>query len=129
MKQNHLCFLLKSHLLLHNQFRYCIQNNSANDRVFFIGFMLRYHPASKKKLKLLNDQKLVKSFLQGLNLEAGFHIGIPMKIIRIHMRPKKTLGGGVINTINHELDLIQYFFGEPTLISLTTKSKCWRSRY
>ena len=83
--------------------------------------MLRYHPAVKKIKKLLNDQKIGKIFSARFEFGSWLPYWHPNENYKNSYASKKTLGGGVINTINHELDLIQYFFGEPTNI-MTTKS-------
>jgi len=98
-----------------------VKNNWANDRVFFIGFMLRYHPAVKKIKTLLDNKKIGKIFSARFEFGSWLPNWHPYEDYKKSYASKKTLGGGVINTINHELDLILYFFGKPINI-MTTKS-------
>jgi predicted dehydrogenase len=89
---------------------------------FFIGFMLRYHPLVKK----IKDA--LESGLIGQVYSARFEFGSylpywhPWEDHRIGYAARKDLGGGVINTITHELDLIQYFFGSPGAVSCISKN-------
>ena len=118
---------IKSHLFVEKPFVTSqdqlnfVKKNWTNDRVFFIGFMLRYHPAVKKIKNLLNNQKIGKIFSARFEFGSWLPYWHPYEDYKKSYASKKILGGGVINTINHELDLIQYFFGEPTNI-MTTKS-------
>ena len=98
------------------QFLNSILQEWKNDRVFFIGFVLRYHPLIgilKEKL----DQKLI-----GEVFSARFEFGSYLP--EWHPGEKawegyagiKSLGGGVINTVTHELDLMIYLFGYPQAV-------------
>ena len=88
-----------------------------NNNLFFIGFMLRYHPLVLK-IKELIEQKVV-----GEIYTARFSFGSylpywhPWENHQDSYASQKKLGGGVINTITHELDLIQYFFGTPLSVT------------
>ena len=112
-------FVEKPFVISQNQLNF-VKNNWTNDRVFFIGFMLRYHPAVKKIKNLLENQKIGKIFSARLEFGSWLPYWHPYEDYKKSYASQKKLGGGVINTINHELDLIQYFFGEPTNI-MTTK--------
>ncbi len=81
--------------------------------VFFIGFMLRFHPLVQQLKNIIDKKEL------GAVYHARFEFGSflpywhPWEDHRTSYASLKALGGGVINTITHELDLIQYFFGDP----------------
>lgn len=85
----------------------------ANDRVFFIGFVLRYHPLLKIIKEKINERVIGDVF------SARFEFGSYLP--NWHSGEKasegyagiKSLGGGVINTVTHELDLMIYLFGIP----------------
>src|SRR5690606_23850277 len=83
------------------------------DKTFLIGFMLRYHPLVAQ-LKNLIDTKVL-----GTAYSARFEFGSylpywhPWEDYHASYASKRSLGGGVIRTITHELDLVQYFFGSP----------------
>ena len=86
------------------------------DKIFFIGYMLRFHPA----IKYIHD--LVKSEKFGKIYSARFEFGSylpnwhPNENYKDSYSSIKELGGGVVRTISHELDLVQYFFGNPNEI-------------
>lgn len=84
-----------------------------NKCVFFIGFVLRYHPLVKILKEKINEKVIGEvfsarfefgSFLPNWHPEENYHEGYAAR---------KALGGGVINTITHELDLILHLFGTP----------------
>lgn len=81
----------------------------------FIGFMLRFHPAIKVFKKLTNRDK--SKILGGT-----FHFGSfmpnwhPNEDYLLSYAARKEMGGGVVRTISHELDLALWFFGEPTSV-------------
>ena len=82
-------------------------------KVFFIGFVMRYHP-----LVEIIKEKLLKKVI-GDVFSAGFEFGSylpnwhPNENYKESYAAIKSLGGGVINTITHELDLMFNFFGVP----------------
>ena len=83
--------------------------------------MLRYHPHVKKIKEIIDSNLLGKAY--SARFEFGSHLPFwhPWEDYRVSYASKAELGGGVINTIAHELDLIQYFFGEPKLLSQVQK--------
>jgi predicted dehydrogenase len=81
--------------------------------VFFIGFMLRYHPLVLKIKEIIDSNLLGKIFNARLEFGSYLPYWHPWENYKISYASRKELGGGVINTITHELDLIQYFFGNP----------------
>jgi len=87
---------------------------AGHERVFFIGYMLRYHAM----LGQLRD--IAASSTVGKIFSARFEFGSylpnwhPEEDYRSSYAARVSMGGGVLNTISHELDLIQSFFGDPT---------------
>jgi predicted dehydrogenase len=81
--------------------------------LFFIGFVLRYHP-----LLQIIKQKLKEKVI-GEIFSARFEFGSylpnwhPGEKVSQTYAGVRSLGGGVINTITHELDLMLYLFGIP----------------
>lgn len=82
-------------------------------RVLYVGFMLRCHPLLKK----------LKSFLDNVDnvyfsrFEFGSYLpNWPYKNYKESYTSKIDLGGGVTNTICHELDLALFLFGSPKSI-------------
>jgi predicted dehydrogenase len=89
---------------------------------FFIGFMLRFHPMVKKIMELLHAN--VVGHIYSGRFEFGSYLPYwhPWEDHRISYASRRDLGGGVINTITHELDLMQYFFGVPQAVTCTSRN-------
>lgn len=87
-----------------------------HNRIFFIGFMLRFHPLVQKIKSIIDDNELGSVYSARFEFGSYLPSWHPWEDYRISYASKKSLGGGVINTITHELDLIQYFFGNPKSI-------------
>ena len=87
-----------------------------NNKVFFIGFMLRYHPLVSK-IKSIIDLNILGS-IYAARFEFGSYLPFwhPWEDYKTSYASKKELGGGVVNTVTHELDLIQYLFGTPASV-------------
>ncbi len=89
----------------------------------FIGFMMRYHPAIRKIKKWLTQGTI------GLPLSARVNCGQylpswhPAENYCQSYAAKRILGGGPINTLCHDIDLLSWFFGPLKLVfSLANKS-------
>lgn len=88
-------------------------------KCFFIGFMLRYHPAIHKIKEILESGEYGNAY--SARLEFGSYLpNWPYEDYKSSYAARKDLGGGVINTISHELDLIQHFFGSPVSLKSTS---------
>ncbi len=90
--------------------------------VFFIGFMLRYHPLVKKINNIIESNLLGNVYSARLEFGSYLPAWHPWEDHKTSYASKKDLGGGVINTITHELDLIQYFFGTPGSVICDAKN-------
>jgi len=86
------------------------------DKVFFIGFMLRYHPLVQRIKDILDTGQLGKAYAARFEFGSYLPYWHPWEDYKISYASRKELGGGVINTITHELDLIQYYFGTPKAV-------------
>jgi predicted dehydrogenase len=95
---------------------------SGYDKVFFIGFMLRYHPLVQKIKSIIDSNTLGKTYSARLEFGSYLPFWHPWEDHRMGYAAKKDLGGGVINTITHELDLVQYFFGNPQTVLCDSKN-------
>lgn len=101
--------------MVHDNISFSLSKNTWNlkNKVFFIGYMLRFHPA----IKYIHD--IVKSEQYGNVYSARFEFGSylpnwhPEENYKLSYASLENLGGGVVRTISHELDLAQYFFGNP----------------
>lgn len=80
---------------------------------FFIGFMLRFHPLLTKIREILASGELGKVYHARFAFGSYLPNWHPYEDHRISYASRKELGGGVINTITHELDLVQCLFGNP----------------
>lgn len=82
-------------------------------KVFFIGFMLRFHPLVREIKKIIDSKILGNVYAARFEFGSYLPFWHPYEDYKTSYASRKELGGGVLNTITHELDLIQYFFGEP----------------
>ena len=96
-----------------------IKNKWESKSVFFIGFMMRYHPLVQKIKELIDTDIIGKVYSARLEFGSWLPYWHPWEDYKTSYASKKNMGGGVINTITHELDLVQYFFGNP--ISMKSK--------
>jgi predicted dehydrogenase len=93
-----------------------IERMHGYDKVFFIGFMLRFHPLIQVVKEWVDGKQLGNVW--GARFEFGSFLPYwhPWEDHRTGYAGRKDLGGGVINTITHELDLVLYLFGSPASI-------------
>jgi predicted dehydrogenase len=84
-----------------------------NDHVFFIGFVLRYHPLLIKLKEKLEEKSIGEIFYSRFEFGSYLPDWHPGEDFRSSYAGVKSLGGGVINTVSHELDLMLHLFGEP----------------
>lgn len=118
--------LCKAHIfmekpLIHDQdgLALATQMLEGYDRTFFIGFMLRFHPLINIIKTCVEEKQLGNVW--GARFEFGSYLPYwhPWEDHRDGYAGRKDLGGGVINTITHELDLVLYLFGNPESIRST----------
>lgn len=87
-----------------------------------IGFMMRFHPAVIQIKKWL-DSKVI-GFPISARMNCGEYLPLwhPKENYENSYAGQKTLGGGPINTLSHEIDLVNYFFGKPeSLFAMESK--------
>ncbi len=75
--------------------------------------MLRFHPLVNKIKSVIDSKQLGKVYSARLAFGSYLPYWHSYEDYKISYASKKELGGGVINTITHELDLIQHIFGDP----------------
>lgn len=82
-------------------------------RIIYVGYHFRHHPLLKIAKRLLDSGKLGKlhtaRFITAEYLP-GWH---PWEDYRKGYAARRDLGGGVVLTQSHDLDLIYWFFGRP----------------
>lgn len=87
-----------------------------NDRVFFIGYMLRYHPMVIKLKRMVADRVIGEIYTGRFEFGSYLPDWHPYEDYRKSYAARVDLGGGVINTVSHEVDLIWNIFGTPTAL-------------
>ncbi len=90
--------------------------------IVYMGYHFRHHPLLKAAKRLLDAGKLGKlhsaRFITGEYLP-GWH---PWEDYRKGYAARRDLGGGVVLTQSHDLDLISWFFGKPRLVAADVRS-------
>jgi predicted dehydrogenase len=81
--------------------------------VVSVGFMMRFHPAVKQIKKWLNDKIIGFPITVRMSCSEYLPLWHPWENYERSYAGKKKLGGGPINTLSHEIDLVNYFFGKP----------------
>ena len=84
-----------------------------NDKVFFIGYMLRFHQSIKNIYDIITSKKFGNVYSARFEFGSYLPNWHPNENYKNSYASKKELGGGVVRTISHEIDLVQYFFGNP----------------
>lgn len=87
-----------------------------------VGYNLRFHPGLKL-IKRLLEEKVIGNIVS-VRVEAGQYLPEwhPLEDYRTGYSAKKSLGGGVILDLSHEIDYIRWFLGEvKEVFSFTSK--------
>lgn len=118
------CALFMEKPLIHSKrgLAECIELLDRFSHPFFIGFMLRYHPLVKKMKAIMESGTLGKVYSARFEFGSYLPYWHPWEDHKISYASRRDLGGGVINTITHELDLIQYFFGSPNAVTCVARN-------
>lgn len=95
---------------------------SPTGRAFYIGFMLRFHPLITRVKHILDTGEfgLGKPYHARLSFGSYLPNWHPYEDYRTSYASRAELGGGVIATITHELDLVQWLFGDPVQVTCRT---------
>ena len=85
--------------------------NQKSGAVGLVGYCLRYDPAALKFKEMLNDKKIGE--ILHVTIDCGSYLPHwrPRQDYRQSVSAKAELGGGVLLELSHELDYIQWFFG------------------
>jgi predicted dehydrogenase len=89
------------------------------DIVFFISFQRRFHSLIRKAQHIIADGKLGDIFSAVFNVASYVPAWHGYEDFRKLYACRKDLGGGVLLTEIHELDLCHWFFGSPRAVSCT----------
>ncbi len=82
-----------------------------NNKIY-IGYNLRFHPIVTKIKEIIDSGKFGKVLKAELYVGEYLPFWHPYEDYRKSYAAKKELGGGVLRTLSHEIDLGQYWFGE-----------------
>lgn len=95
--------------------------NSFHNKVFFIGFMMRYHKGIIAFNEQLSSGKIGSPYHARLEF-GGYLPSWPYADYKQSYAARKDMGGGVIFTISHELDTAQYLFGYDAELTVVKSS-------
>ena len=84
---------------------------------FFISFQRRFHPYLRKIKKLIDSDKLGKIITANFNVASYVPAWHPYEDYKELYACRADLGGGVLLTEIHELDLCYWYFGLPNYAS------------
>lgn len=91
-------------------------------KIIYVGYHFRHHPLLKIAKRFLDSGKLGKlhaaHFITAEYLP-GWH---PWENYRKGYAGRRNLGGGVVLTQSHDLDLIYWFFGKPRVVSAAVQN-------
>ena len=88
----------------------------------FIAFMMRYHPAILKIKKWLGENVIGSPICARLTCGASLKLWHPWEDYSESYAANKRMGGGPINTLCHEVDLLSFLFGHPnSTIAFTSR--------
>lgn len=85
-----------------------------------VGFNLRFHGVIRKVKEIIDSKKFGEIMYSSISVGHYLPLWHPYEDYRKGYYARKDLGGGVLRTLSHELDLIQFFFGK--LLNLTAKT-------
>ena len=92
------------------------QTVNSNDLVATVGYQTRFHPCYKFVFQILSEKKY------GDVISAGFEWGTylpshhPYEDYRQGYAARKSMGGGVVLGLSHEIDMICSFWGQPEVL-------------
>ena len=103
---------------LNKRTRELIKIINKRKNINMVGYMLRFHPIIKIIKKFLNEKKLgdvYHFYSEWGEYLPNWH---PKENYKKSYASNKSLGGGALLTLSHDIDLMQYFFGSPKYISI-----------
>jgi predicted dehydrogenase len=85
--------------------------------ISMVGYPLRFHPIIKKAKELVDRQILGKAYFA--RVQVGYYLPLwrPDTDYRQSYSARKDLGGGVVLDLSHEIDYVQWLFGNVTYLT------------
>ena len=81
--------------------------------ISMVGFQSRFHPCIQETKRILGENEFGKVVSAQFNWSTYLPDHHPYEDYRQSYAARTDLGGGVTFCLSHELDLIQFFFGQP----------------
>jgi len=78
-----------------------------------VGYQMRYHPQAQQIKELISQEALGRIFSVQININSYMPDWHPYESYKDYYVGNKNLGGGVVLTEIHEIDLLNWFFGTP----------------
>jgi len=88
-----------------------------------VGYMMRFHPAIIKLIKLINNKDVGRIFYVHTVWGEYLPNWHPNENYKNSYASKKVLGGGVSLTLSHDLDLLKHIFGAPKIVFKLNSNK------
>ena len=81
--------------------------------ISMVGFQSRFHPCVEKVKQLMRENNPGRPISASFNWSTFLPAHHPYEDYRTGYAARDDLGGGVVNCLSHELDLIYHFYGMP----------------
>lgn len=88
-----------------------------NNVPLFVGYMMRFHPAAIKLKELIEKKVVGKIYNVHVAINSYFPNWHPYESYTDLYAASKVLGGGVVLTEIHEIDLLCWYFGAPSRVA------------
>ncbi len=96
-----------------DQLQDLVQLAQERDVPIMVGYMMRFHPGAIKMKELIDNKKIGKIYSVILIVNSYMPSWHKYEQYNESYAGKKSLGGGVVVTEIHELDLLNWYFGSP----------------
>ena len=116
LKYNSNIFVEKPGPISRNQIIMLKKTLLRKNKNFFISYQRRFHPLVRKLKKLIENNSIGKINLVRIQTSSYVPDWHPYENFYDLYAVRKNLGGGVVNTEIHEIDLLNWFFGKPKKI-------------
>jgi len=89
----------------------------SHDSIVMVGYMMRFHPCAEKMKQYIEQKALGDIYSVSVNVNSYMPAWHKYEKYNEFYAGKKDLGGGVVLTEIHELDLLNWYFGAPGSVS------------